>query len=644
MKKERLEKECTELRVDQMARLIEEHFGRMKVNQVDASIFHTKKDAIDKEIERGEHFVESVDFLEFMCDKLTPEVQDQINKLRRESRGDRSRRKERSHRRSRSRSKHKKRRRSRSRSSSEAHQRHRSRDSRRKSRKKKSTRSRSRDRSRSKSLVITVNRSRSRSRRPSRKQDVAPSGPGVTEPSKESSSLEEITRERNFYKHHANQHPEYEERWKVFWKKKQSQLGPERIHTEDIIPEWKDEWNQFLDDDYQKKLSKVNNSSSNQVVNLITLSDDEDDDIEEIRPKPEPAEPVPSTSKVQSESSKVTVRPLDQPGRSGVKTEKARISSVYQVPPEDFSVINLINILSALHSKSLLNNSLATKLQSFKNLALSLEERSHGDSKLLVDEKECFNFVDQCMETLNQKLKTGQVAECQKSTVGLALNMINIFISKSSCQKSDILEIDNFAPVNPEEHNLTKMKIAKAIEHELNSLGKTITQEEFNSLVEAEYIRVKKQINPKASKSSTVTSHKSAPPQPSQAREIFSAYNSQPKPVNDAQDLLQKIDFDAIIKALKIAKQQTQSSSSRVMNHSQPIYNTAPPATSTASSSATSTAQKESNYLSEDELVSLIENRNKMPPEQVTYLHNYMRELEVLDPAKVYRIKKRLKP
>jgi len=112
VKKERLEKECTELRVDQMARLIEEYFGRMKVKQVDASIFHTKKDVIDKEIERGEHFVESVDFLEFMCDKLTPEVQDQINKLRRQSRGDRSRRKERSHRRSRSRSKHKKRRRS----------------------------------------------------------------------------------------------------------------------------------------------------------------------------------------------------------------------------------------------------------------------------------------------------------------------------------------------------------------------------------------------------------------------------------------------------------------------------------------------------------------------------------------------------
>ena len=105
--------------------------------------------------------------------------------------------------------------------------------------------------------------------------------------------------------------------------------------------------------------------------------------------------------------------------------------------------------------------------------------------------------------------------------------------------------------------------------------------------------------------------------------------------------------FDVIIKALKIAKQQTESSSSsssHVMRSSQPIYNTAPLATSTASSSATSTAQKESNYLSEDELVSLIENRNKMPPEQVTYLHNYMRELEVLDPAKVYRIKKRLKP
>ena len=187
------------------------------------------------------------------------------------------------------------------------------------------------------------------------------------------------------------------------------------------------------------------------------------------------------------------------------------------------------------------------------------------------------------------------------------------------------------------------MKIAKTIEQELRNCNSVVTQEEFNKLVEAEYVRVKYKMSSKASSSSKPSnihySQQQAPhasvsqmSQPS-VGELFNTYlNPPPAPhfppasrFPQTPTGIQPVDWGQICRALEVAKSLDQRRSPpRTVPSVQK-----PPVQKTA-------------VLEEEEIVSLIRNIKQLDESSQLELKQHMKELERLDPEKMLRIKKRL--
>ena len=386
---------------------------------------------------------------------------------------------------------------------------------------------------------------------------------------------------------------------------------------------------------------KINPIGGNDIV---TLSGSESDEVVEITDEPPPLPPEvvshPSTSKTKVENlgTGIDTKP-NLSSKENVKIEK----SMYQVPEDELNVLSLLKILLALASKGLIDSS--ERVKKMQNFALTLEDSRFGSSQMLVNERECYNIVDQAGESLQVKLSMGQVPEIHKKPVQLALDQIKLFLAKSDCQKSDILEVANFSPVRSEDLGETKMKIAKTIEQELRNCNRVITQDEFNKLVEAEYVRVKYKIS--SNTSSVNTRNTTLEPPVSQTQpsasvsELFSAYLNPaqaaqaapagpgPPPVSShcseapgvpgvpAVSGIQPVDWNQICRALEVAKSLNRRSPPK----SVPNVN---------------------GELEEMEIVALILNVKKLNETDKQSLCGYMKELERLDPEKVKRIKKKL--
>ena len=631
--------------------------------------YKTNINEIDKEIVNGVHFNEDSDFLRVLFDSLLTSASSELSKLkhssgkqrRRRSKSrtrsrDRKRRKEVSRRDSRSRSSSISRRKRKKRSWSRSPERNQGRPGEKDLRDKIGRRKRvhSRSRSRSKSLVITVRRSRS----PSPCKPVSKrSDDRVSETQKKNSSKdhgnivnlsdedfnrlqESLMKEKKQFLAKPNDHPEYQSRWRKFWSRKQKLHGPKNQDVNQLIPEWTAEWRAFLDDEFQRKLSakdprKIASVRSEGKAELVTLSGESDDEIKYQPPISEhvSSNNTPSTSRILPTSNSRVQSPCQAKSESSnlVKLERFEVLKTYQVPKEDFSVLSLINILSSLNSKGLMMEDLGSKLQKIKSLALSLEEKSHGDSKLLVDEKECFNFVDQCQETLKQKLRSGLVAESHKRTVQIGLDLIEMFFAQSSCQRSEVLEVACFSPLTSEDEPVTKIKIAEAIEAELHGCSKRITQEEFNSLVEAEFIRVRNKINPKIVNPCPQQHYVKSSASGASNPQHFSAYTNPPT-VSGIQRIEQqpRVDWDSIIKALQVAKHQSSTPNVNLERGSNSQQSIVRP-------------QSSSDQLSEDEIVALVKNIHQLPSDSKQELLEYMKQIELLDPMKAYRIKQKVK-
>ena len=271
-----------------------------------------------------------------------------------------------------------------------------------------------------------------------------------------------------------------------------------------------------------------------------------------------------------------------------------------------------------------------------QDFALTLEDGRFGSSQMLVDEKECFNTVDQTGESLRVKLSMGQVPEIHKKPVQLALDQIKLFIDKSSCQKSDILEVANFSPLRPEDLSETKIKIAQTIEQELRNCNSVVTQEEFNKLVEAEYVRVKYKMSSKSSSSGSAKP--SSAQAPATVGELFNTYLNPPPPshlplvsrhpgapgVPGVPGIQQVVDWSQITRALQVVKSPQRRSPPRaVPSFQKPPVERRPD-------------------LDEIEIVSLIRNIKNIDGKSQSVLKEYMKELERLDPEKLQRIRKQL--
>ena len=166
------------------------------------------------------------------------------------------------------------------------------------------------------------------------------------------------------------------------------------------------------------------------------------------------------------------------------------------------------------------------------------------------------------------------------------------------------------------------------IEKELQSSGKIVSQQEFSSLVEAEYVRVKHNMRP-----SNVTikqqPHPPLRPPSTDQSELFSAYSSASPGPSQPQ-----IDWDNILRAI----QQSENS-----QNIQSDPSVSPHMRNTFKKFSDQNEFKpfgQNDQMSDDDLATLLKNSNNLPDDQKNKLFRVVRELEEVDPKRIERIKK----
>merc|ERR1719447_151425 len=107
-----------------------------------------------------------------------------------------------------------------------------------------------------------------------------------------------------------------------------------------------------------------------------------------------------------------------------------------------------------------------------------------------MEEEECFTLMDQAVETLKLKLSDKKVSELELPAVRIAIHQISVFLSQSSRERSEILELESPAPSQSHHSKLLRLSITKTVRKELQTRGRQVPEMELSSLVEAEYQRV----------------------------------------------------------------------------------------------------------------------------------------------------------
>ena len=197
-------------------------------------------------------------------------------------------------------------------------------------------------------------------------------------------------------------------------------------------------------------------------------------------------------------------------------------------PGEEVRVLSLLHLLSRLSSNQELLP-FSKRIANVKERALTMERERFGSSQEMVEEEECFTLIDQAMETLKLKLSEKKVTEQEVPAVRIAIQQTSLFLSQSSRERSDVLELESQALAQSQDSKLLRMSIAKTIQKELRARAKSVSELELNSIVEAEYQRVVHKI-PRPSPQPSVQ----APPPSSLSStgELFSAYSSNSKEID----------------------------------------------------------------------------------------------------------------
>ena len=448
----------------------------------------------------------------------------------------------------------------------------------------------------------------------------------------EGAALAQLAKERGEYYKNSNSHPKYTEMWESFWFLKNKNLSVQGIDitTVDLTPEWQKTWKKFVDKENMKKVKakkaeiamKYNQilrdpsrlTETEPTAEVITLSESESE--EELPDTPPPPPPqIFKTDEVKLDDS------LDQPRQR----QQAR-------PQEEVKVLSLLNLLLHLQlsSKGLLSS--CDRISHLREVALNKESERYDSSQELLHDFECFNLLDLAAETLKTKLDHKEVPELHSPVVKIALEQISIFQKKSSCQKSDILEIERHSPIRTDDSSVLKLSITKKIERELQARGKTLSPKEIKSLVDAEYVREKHKLPSNVQNTIKLQPPPSPPlyPGPSHSHsnnELFSAYSSD-LPVQQAVSTgsaHSPLDWTNIMRGIQSI--QYKANVGFIQNiHSVP--------------SPDNNQNSERSDLPDAELANLLMKFDELDDNQKQLLIYQMRELDTVDPEKVRRINK----
>ena len=447
----------------------------------------------------------------------------------------------------------------------------------------------------------------------------------------EGAAFRQLALEKGSYFDKPNSHPRYIETWNKFWIENKEKFAAKGIDISsiDLTKDWENEWRKFVEEENKEKMnsekaeiskkwneklrdpSSLPDPSTDPDTEIITLSESEDSNTD--RPETPPPPQIFSG--------------LAQTEQEDVKPQKVRRYS--PPPPEDVNVLNLLNLLVQLQEKTLL--SCGEKIHQLRAVALNQENCEFGSSQELLNNIDCFNLMDSAGEALKVKQTAKLVPEIHSHVVKIVLSQISLFLQKSSCQKSDILEIESFSPIRTEDSGVLKMSISKNIEKELQSSGKIVSQQEFNSLVEAEYVRVKHNMRPSNINVKQQPQPPLRPPSTDQS-ELFSAYSiASPGPSQPG------IDWDNIMRGITNIQQsennQNIQSEPSVSPHLRNSFKKIPDQNENKPFG-------QNDQMSDDELAIFLKNSKNLPEDQKNILSGLVRELEDVDPKKIERIKK----
>ena len=445
----------------------------------------------------------------------------------------------------------------------------------------------------------------------------------------EGRALKMLAEEKRSYYLSPNCHPKYAEKWSSFWIAKEEALSAKgiKIETIDLTPEWTEVWKRFVDAENMEKIT-AKKAEIYQKWNKILQDPDS---------FPEPETEIIALSESDEEP------PVSPPSAQLIPKEESKTNIIRKheaAPQEDMEgeVLSLLNLLFQLSTKNLLSS--GEEISMMREVALSVEAEEFGSSKQLLDDEDCFNLMDQAAETLKLKMIKKQVPEIHAPVVKLTLDRISVFLSKSSCQKSDILVIESHSPIRSDDSSVLKLTITKRIEQEFERAGTNLSQKELASLVEAELVRLKhslpSQSDTKMPLQMTSDQHDAS----SSAGDLFWAYSSNlpdPQMASARSSNLgpqSPIDWNNIMRGLQSVHQSenvefSQNNNSGLSNfqiEENPVQAGADPF--------------QNSFLSDQELAKLMKNFNKFDDSQKDALRTVMRELERVDPEKMQRIYK----
>ena len=156
----------------------------------------------------------------------------------------------------------------------------------------------------------------------------------------------------------------------------------------------------------------------------------------------------------------------------------------------EVSVISTLRLMSALDQAGFIRD-LGRQVDEQLGKAIVLENRALGGSWDMINDKDAYKLFVATKKRVETLIHSGTVSESENKVCRIILDNLIIIMQRSSLVIEDLIE----KPAEVlDDQRLIKMAIAKTIDQQLTAEGRRLSQQEFNALVEAEYIRVKHQL------------------------------------------------------------------------------------------------------------------------------------------------------
>lgn len=459
-------------------------------------------------------------------------------------------------------------------------------------------------------------------------------------------ALKEVTLEHELKRDHfieqASLHPEYTRRWNRFYRDKQREHQSLTIHMDYLKDEWAHEWRKFVVSEFEKSVKE----DRNRLMNKFKIFHADLKEYEDFQQMGTAHMLDPGTT-----SRTIHTTSIDQVGQSSANEmathAKSTISS-HSAPKisteqasanNEVSVISTLRLLSALES---LLDYLGPEINVSLGKANSLEvNKGYGASASMINDNSFFTLIDSAREKLQFKMDQNIINQQQLKVSKICIDNIHALMQLSACKIPEgIKKPRSENPTRSSSSALMfddisdplKEAITKTVIEEYRKMGREISGSQLNSIVEAQYERIKGQMGKRSSPTPIPAPVPSDPPKTLAAtnpQPLFQGYateqvNPKPKPL--------QVNWDALQSALLTATSITSGSSQRVSDQPE----------GTSKEVENTDDDTDFDDLTLEDLTSLFKNFKDLDQENQKNLIEYMKRIEKSNPSKVTELKRHI--